>query len=200
MKDNKMPKSHGNKVLRLNKTLYRLKQSGKCWFEKFDEKLRAMSFKQLSANHCVYHRDKCDVISNIVIYVGDLIVASVSEKRMRDIKKKVSTFKMKDLEADKSMSRNQILSKSRRRIYFNKSRKTHKRHCTKIENCKLALTPLNSFIKSKVINLKSKEEHKEMKAIKWINLSKPHVFGHLYAFGHSARSQSFEPIQLDPRP
>lgn len=53
--DNKMPKSFKNKVFRLNKALYGLKQSGRCWFTKLDEKLKGMSFKQLSADHCVFY-------------------------------------------------------------------------------------------------------------------------------------------------
>lgn len=94
--DNKMSKSFKNKIFRLNKALYGLKQSGRCWFTKLGEKLKGMSFKQLSADHCVYYqRDKH--LSIIVIYVDDLIVASNSNEKLRDIKKKLSIFKMKDL-------------------------------------------------------------------------------------------------------
>lgn len=62
MEDSKLPKSYENKVFRLSKTLYGLKQFGRCWFMKLDEKLKGMSFKQLSADHCVYYqRDKHQV-------------------------------------------------------------------------------------------------------------------------------------------
>lgn len=65
---------------------------------KLDEKLRGMSFKQLSADHCVYYqRNKNQITSIIVISVDDLIIASNSSEKLRDIKKELSTFKMKDL-------------------------------------------------------------------------------------------------------
>lgn len=51
--DKKLSTYLQNKVLCLNKALYGLKQSGRCWFTKLDKKLREMSFKQLSADHCL---------------------------------------------------------------------------------------------------------------------------------------------------
>lgn len=53
IEDKKVSKSYENKVFRLNKALYGLKQSERCWFTKLDKKLKEMSFKQSSADHCV---------------------------------------------------------------------------------------------------------------------------------------------------
>lgn len=166
MEDNKMPKSHENKVFHLNKALYGLKQSGRCWFIKLDEKLRRMSFKQLSADHCVYYqRSKDQIVSIIVVYVDDLIVASNSSEKLRDIKKELSTFKMKDLG-----SIDQCLS-----IKFHQDRKANSMSMSQeqlieeiiqkfnMEECKPALTPLNSSIKlTKEMSPKNEEERKKM--------------------------------------
>lgn len=166
MEDDHLRKSYENKVLCLNKALYGLKQSGRCWFMKLDEKLKEMSFKQLSADHCVYYqRDKRQILSIIVIYVDDLIVASSSEKRMRDIKRELSTFKMKDLgridqclgiKFHQDQESNQI-SMSQEGFIENIIQKFN------MEDCKPVQTPLNPSVKlSKAMSPKNEEERKEM--------------------------------------
>lgn len=93
---NRIPK---NKIFKLRKALYELKQSGRQWFTKFDEKLKSMYFKQLGADNYVYtfvYTQNGSDITIIVIYVEDIIAASNIEK-MKHIKKHLSSFEMKDL-------------------------------------------------------------------------------------------------------
>lgn len=166
MEDNKLPKPHGTKVFHLNKALYGLKQSGRCWFMKLDERLKEMSFKQLSADHCVYYQCcNSQIVSIIVIYVDDLIVASSSSEKLRDIKKKLSIFKMKDLgPIDQCLS-----------IKFHQDRESNWMSVSQeglikeiiqkfnMEDCKPALTPLDISKKlTKATSPKNEEEHKKM--------------------------------------
>ena len=46
----------GQKVLRLNKTLYGLKQAAHNWFQKLDSALQAQNFMPSKIDHCVYFK------------------------------------------------------------------------------------------------------------------------------------------------
>lgn len=69
----------GNKVCRLNKALYGLRQSGRQWHEKFDEVLRSMGFVPTKADPCVYTTDQGGEVVILVIYVDDILV--IADKR-----------------------------------------------------------------------------------------------------------------------
>lgn len=168
-----MPKLSSNTVLRLNKALYGLKQSRRCWFEKLDEKLKKMSFKPLSADQCVYiQRDK--YFSIVVIYVDDVIIASDSAARIKDIKKQLSTFKMKDLGLI-----NQCLGiKFQQDRRLNKITMSQERHIEdalrrfKMEDCKAALTPLNPAVKlTREMCPKNEKEREEMSTVPYRSLT-----------------------------
>lgn len=67
-----------NQVCKLNKTLYGLKQSSRCWFERFDHTLKDIGFKNSGVDPCLYILDKNSVDKNvyIVLYVDDLIICT----------------------------------------------------------------------------------------------------------------------------
>ena len=44
-----------NKVCKLRKSLYGLKQSARCWNEKIDSYLKSAGYKQNTADPCVYY-------------------------------------------------------------------------------------------------------------------------------------------------
>lgn len=60
-------------VLKLNKALYGLHQSGKCWYEELHHKLISNKFKELKGLTCVYTYGKTAVL---LVYVDDLILFS----------------------------------------------------------------------------------------------------------------------------
>ena len=172
IEDSKMPKSFKNEVFRLNKALYGLKQSGRCWFMKLDKKLKEMSFKQLSADHCVYyHHD--DYFSIIVIYVDDLIMASNSSKKIKDIKKELSIFKIKDLgPINQCLGINFQQDRNSNHITMNQARLIEDIiQKFKMKDCKPVSTPLNPSIKlTKNLSPQSAEEHKNMSNIPYRSL------------------------------
>lgn len=59
----------GNKVCKLNKAIYGLKQAARCWFEIFESALQNFGFRSLEVDRCIYILDEGD----IHIYICTLI-------------------------------------------------------------------------------------------------------------------------------
>ena len=88
----------GNKVWKLNKSLYGLKQSGRNWHKLLHEYLCELDFLQSTADPCLYFKRNGSEITILLVWVDDIIVAASSNSLMSDIKEKLSSkFKMKDL-------------------------------------------------------------------------------------------------------
>lgn len=91
-------RGHEEKVCKLLKPLYRLKQSGREWYRKLDSYIMEIGGKRTSADPCVYVIGKDEKRLIIIIYVDDLILASKKMDRLENVKSKMkSTFKMVDL-------------------------------------------------------------------------------------------------------
>ena len=69
-----------NKVLKLNKSLYGLKQSGREWNKKLDENLKQNAQKPLSADPCVHTQNYGKITTIVAIYVDDLIVQVITKR------------------------------------------------------------------------------------------------------------------------
>ena len=82
-------------VWKVNKSLYGLHQSGRCWFQKLDSDLIKAGFTRLKSCQCVY-RWKWDSI--ILVYVDDILVLSKNDAIMEEtIKRLQSLFDIKNL-------------------------------------------------------------------------------------------------------
>lgn len=69
-------------VCRLHKSIYGLRQSAKCWNDRFDEALRNMGFRPTAADPCLYTREQNKKRVYIVVYVDDVVVASEEEDEL----------------------------------------------------------------------------------------------------------------------
>lgn len=86
-----------NKVCRLKRSLYGLRQSGREWNKKLDSKLLGMKFTRCFSDECVYIKRQNSGVIIITIYVDDIILAASSETLMDQVKSELKTlFKMKD--------------------------------------------------------------------------------------------------------
>jgi len=84
-----------HKVCKLNKSIYGLKQSARCWNICIDEQLHKMGFKTSSSDPCIYISDQNIYVA---LYVDDLIICGESEDKLRWVKKELTDrFKLKDL-------------------------------------------------------------------------------------------------------
>ncbi|SCV68075.1 BQ2448_196 [Microbotryum intermedium] len=64
------------KVLKLNQSIYRLKQAGRVWNERIDVSLNMLGYHATKLDHCVYVREEANKLHYIALYVDDLIMAS----------------------------------------------------------------------------------------------------------------------------
>jgi len=67
-----------NKVYRLRKPLYGLKQAGRAWYRRLDTFMSSIGMKRTEINPCVYTSYKGNDSVIIVLYVDDLLIASRS--------------------------------------------------------------------------------------------------------------------------
>ncbi|UYV60352.1 hypothetical protein LAZ67_1000919 [Cordylochernes scorpioides] len=81
-----------DKVLLVNKSIYGLPQSGRCWNQKFDEILKNINLKRLISDPCVYFKEERDAYLCIGIYVDDIIVIASSEQLIDDFQTQISKF------------------------------------------------------------------------------------------------------------
>ena len=87
-----------NKVCKLNKSLYGLKQSAKCWNEVIDKFLQEQGFRKGNADECFYTRKLNQDIVYILIYVDDFIISCKNEFFINEIIETMKTrFKINNL-------------------------------------------------------------------------------------------------------
>ena len=87
-----------NLILKLKKSLYGLKQSGRNWNHMIHDYLMSQSFKQSEVDNCVYVKSTVHGKVIIIIWVDDIILAASNENMLRDEKSSLcNQFKMKDL-------------------------------------------------------------------------------------------------------
>lgn len=86
------------KVCLLKKSLYGLKQSARAWNLTIHEALSNGNFIQSKADPCLYHRSVQDEKVYVLVYVDDLVVASESEKLIKETADHLnSSFELKCL-------------------------------------------------------------------------------------------------------
>ena len=84
-------------VCKLEKSIYGLKQSSRCWNTALDSHLRRMGFIQSMSNSCIYTSGG-EHSFYIGVYVDDMILARKDKNRMKKVKEELSSkFDIKDL-------------------------------------------------------------------------------------------------------
>ena len=87
-----------DRVCRLIKTLYGLKQAGREWNKEIDSRLRGQGFERLKANPCAYIRETEEHIEIITVWVDDLLLFTDKPEIMEKLKKELQTlFELTDL-------------------------------------------------------------------------------------------------------
>lgn len=90
--------SNSEKVCRLRKSIYGLKQSPQCWFAKLTTALKEYGFEQNLSDYSLFTMDKDGTQIHVLIYVDDLVISGSTPAVMDAFKSYLSScFHMKDL-------------------------------------------------------------------------------------------------------
>lgn len=111
----KPPKGTRNvdKVWKLKKAMYGLKQGGRCWNEKLDKVLTNMGLTKSAADPCIYFQGKGNDTIIISVYVDDLLIFYSKDKQKDNIKRKLKeSLDIKDLGKVKSILGMEVTCKS----------------------------------------------------------------------------------------
>ena len=91
-------KGQEQKVCRLLKSIYGLKQASRSWNIRFDETIKSFGFHQSVDEACVYKLIKEKYVVFLVLYVDDILLMGDNVKLLTEVKDWLATqFKMKDL-------------------------------------------------------------------------------------------------------
>ncbi|CAL1380386.1 unnamed protein product [Linum trigynum] len=93
-----LPPSDRQKVCRLHKSLYMLKQASRQWFAKLSQSLTDIGYHQCLSDHSLFTKTTSTAFTAIVIYVDDLILAGDDLSEIAKVKSHLhSLFCIKDL-------------------------------------------------------------------------------------------------------
>lgn len=82
----------GDKVCRLHKAIYGLKQAARMWNIAIDEVLHACGFKVSTADPCLYYKRNETEETYLIMHVDDLLIASNTVEHINLVEKHISSF------------------------------------------------------------------------------------------------------------
>ena len=86
------------KVCKLKKSLYRLKQSPRAWFGRFTKSMRAFGYRQSNSDHTLFLKKQHGKITTLIVYVDDMVVTGNDPEERKALQNYLSReFEMKDL-------------------------------------------------------------------------------------------------------
>jgi hypothetical protein len=80
-----------NKVCHLVKGLYGLCQSGLCWYQELDKRLRELGCKNGNTDKCLYMYSSGKTKIYLMVYVDDIMILGEDEKLVDEIKVKIKS-------------------------------------------------------------------------------------------------------------
>jgi Reverse transcriptase (RNA-dependent DNA polymerase) len=87
-----------DKVCRLKRSLYGLKQSPRAWFERFSMTMKRLGYRQSDVDHTMFIQRKDEKNCILIVYVDDIVLTGNDLVEMKRLKASLAKeFKMKDL-------------------------------------------------------------------------------------------------------
>ena len=100
-------------VYKLNKSLYGLKQSSRCWNSVLDEHLKSIGFVQTESDPCIYVKVKDGDIFIAAVWVDDIILAGKTDEEINNVKASIAErFQVKDMEELKYILGQQVIQEN----------------------------------------------------------------------------------------
>ena len=89
---------HPNKVCKLQRAIYGLKQASRSWNKIFDEEIKKIGFTQKLDEPCVYMKTSGSIVVFLILYVDDILLMGNNIPMLQDVKSWLGKcFAMKDL-------------------------------------------------------------------------------------------------------
>ena len=86
------------KVLRLCRSLYGLKQSPRAWFDRFRQSMLKRGYIQSNADHTLFYKHATSKVAILIVYVDDIVITRNDIAEIVDLKKYLAQeFEVKDL-------------------------------------------------------------------------------------------------------
>ncbi|RVW21039.1 Retrovirus-related Pol polyprotein from transposon RE1 [Vitis vinifera] len=86
------------KVCKLKKSLYGLKQSPRAWFGRFTKSMRAFGYRQSNSDHTLFLKKQHGKITALIVYVDDMVVTRSDPEERKALQNYLfREFEMKDL-------------------------------------------------------------------------------------------------------
>jgi hypothetical protein len=86
------------KVLRLHRSLYRLKQSPRAWFDRFRQSMLKRGYLQSNADHTLFYKHATGKVAILIVYVDDIVITGDDFIEISHLKKYLAQeFEVKDL-------------------------------------------------------------------------------------------------------
>ena len=90
--------NNANKVCKLQRSIYGLKQASRSWNKRFDEEIKNFGFIQNKEEPCVYKKVSGSSIMFLILYVDDILLMGNNTTLMEQTKNSLKTsFSMKDM-------------------------------------------------------------------------------------------------------
>jgi hypothetical protein len=74
----------GNIYVKLNKALYGLKESAKCWYENLAAFILSIGFKVSIHDHCLFYRVDGDEVTYVICHVDDILIAATHDSLIEE--------------------------------------------------------------------------------------------------------------------
>nr|GEV74566.1 retrotransposon protein, putative, Ty1-copia subclass [Tanacetum cinerariifolium] len=90
--------AHPNRVCKLKRSIYGLKQASMQWNKRFDDKIKKFGFTQNRNEPCVYLKASGSNITFLILYVDDILIMGNNIPMLQDVKSYIGRcFAIKDL-------------------------------------------------------------------------------------------------------
>nr|GEW86345.1 retrotransposon protein, putative, Ty1-copia subclass [Tanacetum cinerariifolium] len=87
-----------NRVCKLQRSIYGLKQASRQWNKRFDEEIKKFGFIQNCDEPCVYRKASGSDVAFLILYVNDILIMGNNIRRLKEVKDYLrKCFSMKDL-------------------------------------------------------------------------------------------------------
>lgn len=149
------------KVCKLKKSLYGLKQSSRCWNEKFTKSIKLFGFVQCKSDPCVFVSRQSGKLTILAIHVDDGIIVG---ENMGDVKATMKhlgeTFEMKEmdigcflgLQIQMKISPFLSINQATRGKYWRNSICKNAARCqcqvTRIKSCTVLMSPMHRITRT----------------------------------------------------